>query len=104
MPKIASRNDPISQAKRADRENRIHPPKASETIEKMYANFLKGIDELKTRMENGETDAALESKRAKLGDKAWSLEHLYGYNLTDFNLESLGIVPSMGEHLSRKGR
>ncbi|MBO4480597.1 MAG: hypothetical protein J5742_03165 [Alphaproteobacteria bacterium] len=105
MPKIDSRYDNINRIERdKDRLDEIHPRTRNEQIERMHADFIKGIAKLQERIASGETDAQLAVAREKLGNTAWSLEHLYDYDLTEFNLEALGITPSMGTHIPRGSR
>jgi hypothetical protein len=101
MPRINPRYAPINRQERDKRENLIHPQKPSEVIEKMYGDFAKGVKKLQKQIKNGETEEELARARKHLGQQAWSLENNYGYDLKDFNLESLGILPSVGKILSR---
>ena len=100
MPRINPKYDPINRQERDKRENLIHPQKPSEVIEKMYDDFAKGIKKLQKQIKNGETKEELARARKRLGQQAWSLENNYGYDLNGFNLESLGILPSVGKILS----
>jgi len=102
MARINPRYAPINRQERDKRENFIHPQKPSEVIKKMYDDFAKGVKKLQKQIKNGETaEEELARARKHLGQQAWSLENNYGYDLKDFNLESLGILPSVGKILSR---
>lgn len=107
MAKIDSRYDGINRKKREERtlgEDRIHPKKSSEIQKEIYDNFVKAIAELQKRIANGESEKNLALTRKRLGEKAWSLEHVYGYDLKKYKLETLGIIPNMGKVIPRGSR
>lgn len=101
MARIDPKYDPINRSERDKREDLIHSKKPDEVIEQMFQNFVGGIEELQKRIKQGETDAELATTRERLGNAAWGLEHLYGYDLTKFRLKSLGIIPNRGKSISR---
>lgn len=102
-PKSA-KNHPYMKQQREKREDLIHSQNRNEVVEKMYNDFKAGIAELQKRMDAGETDQELAMKRKKLGENAWALQHVHGYDLKKFKLKSLGVELIKGEHISRGSR
>lgn len=97
MTKKLLRDDPIYREKREPREDRIHPAKNTTVIEKMYNDFISGIEKLQKDMAKGKSDEELAATRKKLGEKGWSLQNLYGYKIQAKKMKELGIVLSMGK-------
>ncbi len=105
MPKKPARYDNINREERDKvRLDEIHPKSRNERIQSLHTDFVQGIARLQKRIADGESDAQLATARERLGNTAWSLEHLYDYDLTEFHLKELGITPSMGKHIPRGSR
>ena len=100
MPKFGK--DPINRTEKPDMIH-MKPEKSSDVIKKMYEDFVKGIGELQKRIDKGESEESLEKTRKRLGSDAWSLRR-YGYDIEQYDLKSLGIVPSMGKVIPRGSR
>lgn len=97
MSRMSPKYDPINREEIDKRENWIRPPKNTQVIEKMYNDFVEGIKKLEKDMAKGKKDEDLALTRKRLGEKGWSLQHLYGYKIKEAKMKELGVVLSVGK-------